>query len=117
MKLLFVTMHVNPAYLDAALSGGSHGIRIEVCGQGGTTGCHQKRHERTNLCKPQSFEPTPRRVSDPLRAATAVRLSTREREILQLIAEGKAAKEVAYFLKISIKTLLFIEEILSKSSG
>jgi DNA-binding NarL/FixJ family response regulator len=33
------------------------------------------------------------------------RLTSRQREILQLIAEGKNTKEVAYLLKISIKTV------------
>jgi DNA-binding NarL/FixJ family response regulator len=32
------------------------------------------------------------------------RLSTREREVLQLIAEGKATKEVAAMLSVSVKT-------------
>jgi DNA-binding NarL/FixJ family response regulator len=32
------------------------------------------------------------------------RLTPREREVLQLIAEGKATKEVAYALRVSIKT-------------
>jgi DNA-binding NarL/FixJ family response regulator len=32
------------------------------------------------------------------------RLSPREREVLQLIAEGKATKEVAAMLRVSIKT-------------
>ncbi len=33
------------------------------------------------------------------------KLSTREREVLQLLAEGKNAKETAYLLKISDKTI------------
>jgi DNA-binding NarL/FixJ family response regulator len=37
-------------------------------------------------------------------SATTV-LSPREREVLQLLAEGKATKEVAVHLKISVKTL------------
>ena len=36
--------------------------------------------------------------------ATTV-LSPREREVLQLLAEGKATKEVAVHLKISVKTV------------
>lgn len=32
-------------------------------------------------------------------------LTSRQREILQLIAEGKSTKEVAYLLKVSVKTI------------
>jgi DNA-binding NarL/FixJ family response regulator len=32
------------------------------------------------------------------------RLTSREREIVQLVAEGKSSKEIAYFLDISVKT-------------
>jgi DNA-binding NarL/FixJ family response regulator len=39
-------------------------------------------------------------VSEPLRD----RLTTREREIVQLLAEGKSSKEVASSLNISVKT-------------
>jgi len=37
--------------------------------------------------------------------SAAQRLSMREREILQLIAEGKATKEIAVILKVSLKTV------------
>ena len=37
--------------------------------------------------------------------ATATRLSKREREIVQLLAEGKVNKEVASILKVSVKTV------------
>jgi DNA-binding NarL/FixJ family response regulator len=39
-------------------------------------------------------------ASEPLRE----RLTTREREIVQLLAEGKSSKEVASSLNISVKT-------------
>jgi DNA-binding NarL/FixJ family response regulator len=32
-------------------------------------------------------------------------LTPRQREIVQLIAEGKSTKEIAFFLKVSIKTV------------
>ena len=32
-------------------------------------------------------------------------LSTRQREILQLVAEGRSIKEIAYDLKLSVKTV------------
>jgi len=38
------------------------------------------------------------------RHAPAHRLTARQREVLQLLAEGRSAKEVAAVLKISIRT-------------
>jgi DNA-binding NarL/FixJ family response regulator len=34
-------------------------------------------------------------------------LTPRQREVLQLVAEGKTAKEIAWLLKISVKTVEF----------
>lgn len=41
----------------------------------------------------------------PARETVAQRLTDREREVLQLLAEGKSNKEVAALLKISVKTV------------
>ena len=53
---------------------------------------------------------------DPKRTAT-VRLSTREREILQLVAEGRASKEIAYSMNISVRTVGFHREKIKKKLG
>ena len=44
-------------------------------------------------------------------------LSPREREILQLVAEGKSAKEVAHVLNISQKTVAFHKNNLKRKLG
>ena len=41
------------------------------------------------------------------RAKDAVRLSPRQREVLQLLAEGHRMKEIARLLKISSRTVAF----------
>jgi len=41
----------------------------------------------------------------PVESRESTRLSPREREIVQLLAEGKANKEVAAHLNISVKTV------------
>jgi DNA-binding NarL/FixJ family response regulator len=57
------------------------------------------------------------RFTDPSRAAATLRLSAREREILQLIAEGRAGKEIAFVLSISIKTVAFHRENIKRKLG
>ena len=47
----------------------------------------------------QSYREGDSRPRDPVQ-----RLTARQREVLQLIAEGRSAKEVAAVLKISIRT-------------
>jgi DNA-binding NarL/FixJ family response regulator len=55
--------------------------------------------------------------SDPLLAAGTLRLSAREREILQLVAEGRSAKEMAHVLDISIKTVAFHRDNIKRKLG
>jgi DNA-binding CsgD family transcriptional regulator len=50
-------------------------------------------------------------------AAATLRLSSREREILQLIAEGRATKEMAHGLNISTKTVAFHRENIKRKLG
>ena len=55
VKLLFVTMHVSPAYLEAALDAGGDWIRTQICRARRASGRDSERPERTHLCKPESF--------------------------------------------------------------
>jgi DNA-binding NarL/FixJ family response regulator len=54
---------------------------------------------------------------DPARAALGIRLSMRERETLQLIAEGRADKEIAHVINISISTVRFHKENIKRKLG
>jgi len=53
----------------------------------------------------------------PDQVAKALRLSSREREVLYLIAEGKSSKEIAGILSISIKTVSFHRENIKRKLG
>jgi DNA-binding NarL/FixJ family response regulator len=50
-------------------------------------------------------------------AAYDRRLTTRQREVLQLVAEGKAAKEIAGILNISVKTVEFHKQSIMDELG
>jgi len=117
VKLVFVTMHANTAYLEAALNAGGTGyvlksaareelldaIKSVMAGHIYVTPCLSSEHLE--------------RFRDPARAAATLRLSPREREILQLIAEGKATKEIAFLLSISVKTVAFHRENIKRKLG
>jgi DNA-binding NarL/FixJ family response regulator len=46
-------------------------------------------------------------IRDPKGAARAPQLTNRQREVLQLLAEGKQMKEVAYILDVTLRTVQF----------
>ncbi|MEQ1948043.1 MAG: response regulator transcription factor [Bryobacteraceae bacterium] len=117
-RILFVTMHVNPAYLEAALNAGAIGYVLKsAAGEellkaiDTVNGGHI--YVSPDLSKEHHFEV----FTDPSRAAATLRPSTREREVLQLIAEGRAAKEIAHLLSISIKTVAFHRENIKRKLG
>jgi DNA-binding NarL/FixJ family response regulator len=53
----------------------------------------------------------------PDQIAKALRLSSREREVLHLIAEGRSSKEIAAILGISVKTVSFHRENIKQKLG
>jgi DNA-binding NarL/FixJ family response regulator len=117
MKLLFVTMHDNPAYLEAALNAGGTGYVLKSAAREELLlGIESVLNDRIYVTPKLSVESLDR-FTDPSRAAAALRLSAREREILQLIAEGRANKEIASVLKISVKTVEFHRENIKRKLG
>ena len=117
VKLLFVTMHVNPAYLEAALNAGATGYVLKSAAREELLDAIKSVvNGRIYVTASLSSEPL-ERFTDPSYAAVALRLSTRERETLQLIAEGRTSKEIAKVLSISIKTVAFHRGNVKKKLG
>ena len=117
VKLLFVTMHVNPAYLEAALNAGAIGYVLKSAAREELLDAIKSVLDGHIYVTPSLSGEHLERFTDPSRAAATLRLSTREREILQLIAEGRAGKEIAFVLSISIKTVAFHRENIKKKLG
>ena len=117
VKLLFVTMHVNPAYLEAALNAGAIGYVLKSAAREELLDAIKSVLDGHIYVTPSLSGEHLERFTDPSRAAATLRLSTREREILQLIAEGRAGKEIAFLLSISIKTVAFHRENIKRKLG
>jgi DNA-binding NarL/FixJ family response regulator len=117
VKVLFVTMHVNPAYLEAALNAGATGYVLKSAAREELLDAIQSVLNGRIYVTPSLSSEHLERFKDPSRAAATLRLSTREREILQLIAEGRAGKEIAFLLSISIKTVAFHRENIKRKLG
>jgi DNA-binding NarL/FixJ family response regulator len=117
VKLLFITMHVNPAYLEAALNAGGTGYVLKSAAREELLEAIQSVLNGRIYVSPSLSSEHLERFRNPARAAAVLRLSTREREVLQLIAEGRPAKEIAHLLNISIKTVAFHRENIKRKLG
>ena len=106
IKLLFVSMHSSSVYVRAALDAGGNGYVLKSAVLEELLDAVQSvLRGRVYVSRGLSTEHLGR-FQDPAAAATS-RLSKREREILRLIAEGQDAKEIAYAMNTSVKTVAF----------
>lgn len=117
VKLVFITMHSDPAYLEAALNAGALGYVLKSAVREELIDAVHSAMEGRIYVSPGLSNENLERFSDPRRAAVSLRLSSRERETLQLIAEGKATKEIAFILDISVKTVAFHRENIKRKLG
>jgi DNA-binding NarL/FixJ family response regulator len=109
-KLLFLTMHSSPTYATEAFKAGANGYLLKQ------SAASELPQAIAAVLRGQTYL-TPaitREVLDMalLPAEPALKhslsaLTPRQREVLQLIGEGKATKEVATLLNVSVKTVEF----------
>lgn len=118
VKIIILTMHGDPVFAAEALEAGALGYVL-------------KRSTSSDLIQAMHCALHGRRfVSHPITAGTqsdrgepnAVprllsELSPRQREVLQLVAEGRSLKEIASRLNISVKTVEFHKYRLSRVLG
>jgi len=106
-KIIFLTMHADPAYVTEAFRAGASGYLLKRSAASELVNAvHEVLRGRVYL--------TPLVARDMLRsvlgtapgaAAGPTPLSSRQREILQLVAEGHTTKEIAGLLNVSVKTV------------
>ena len=108
-RILFVTMHTDPIYIEEAFRAGGSGYVIKQAA------ARELREAIATVLSGRYY------LSPMIANKTAVpfqttrnptglfggRLTPRQREVLQLIAEGKSIKEIAQILKISPRTVEF----------
>jgi DNA-binding NarL/FixJ family response regulator len=117
VKLLFITMHSDPAYLEASLNAGATGYVLKSAVREELLDAVRSVLDGRIYVSPNLAHEQLEHFGDPRRAAESLRLSSRERETLQLIAEGKATKEIAFVLNISVKTVAFHRENIKRKLG
>lgn len=113
-KLLFVSMHSNAMYVREAMSTGAMGYVLKTsAAEELLPAIRSILHGKVYLSP--SLGPGAAAMAIPSREALA--LTERQREVLQLIAEGRSSKEVAAILGISVKTANFHRFEVKKKLG
>lgn len=109
MKLIFVTMHADSAYVNEAFKAGASGYLLKRSASKELVQAIQSVMSGNYYVTPlitkdviQSFL-TPGQRAKP----EVDDLTSRQREILQLVAEGFSAKEIAAQLQVSHRTVEF----------
>ncbi|MDP3090546.1 MAG: response regulator transcription factor [Nitrospira sp.] len=109
-KLLFLTMHASPTYATEAMKAGASGYLLK---QSAATELPQaieaalKGQTYLTPAMTKTVLETALRPKEAELKSSVMDLTPRQREVLQLIAEGKSPKEAAVILNVSVKTVEF----------
>jgi len=109
VKIIFLTMNPDPDIAEAALQIGASGYLLKNSQEDELLrAIHNAIHgvsyvtpKISRAIEENFIRRDPRSSNDPRH------LSDRQREVLQLLAEGRPAKEIAYLLEISVRTVRF----------
>lgn len=116
-KLVFLTMHSNAIYLRKALEAGASAYVLKSgAAEELLTAIEEVRQGRTYITPRfggQILETPP--AGRPTRST--IELTSRQRQILQLVAEGRQNKEIAEILHVSVKTVEFHRSRLMSKLG
>ena len=107
VKVVFLTMHQDAAYARRALEAGALGFVLKHSAPAELVMAIRAALDDQTYLTPslagevlQAMKSEPSKAVDPVAA-----LTLRQREILQLLAEGRAAKEIGSALAISARTV------------
>ena len=108
-KLIFVTMHADQAYVNEAFKAGASGYLLKrSAGSELLQAIHSVMEGQCYVTPLVAKGLVESAITGRVPAVLGAKsLTARQREVLQLVAEGKAVKEVASALNISPKTVEF----------
>ena len=108
-KLIFLTMHASPTYATEAFQAGASGYLLKHSAEEELSqaikSVLQGRHYLTPLVTKDVLDSVLKPSTGERGTSTA--LTARQREVLQLVAEGHGTKEIAMILSVSVKTVEF----------
>lgn len=112
-KLIFVSMHTNVMYVREAMSTGASGYVLKTSAAEELLPAIRAVLDG-GVYMTSSLKPV---VSESKITHASLGLTSRQREVLQLVAEGRTSKEVATLLGTSVKTANFHRYQLKKKLG
>jgi DNA-binding NarL/FixJ family response regulator len=123
IKIVFLTMHNEPAYVHQAFDAGASGFLLKHSASVDLLPALQRVLSGSSYLSP---EVASNPAANPFDALTgrfkraksrSAQLSVRQREVLQLVAEGCSAKEAAAALNVSPRTVEFHKYRLMQQLG
>jgi DNA-binding NarL/FixJ family response regulator len=110
-KLLFLTMHASPRYATEAFKVGANGFLLKQSADEelpqAITAVLQGKHFLTPSITKSVIALALKGGETLVIKGDPSALTTRQREVLQLVGEGKGTKEIAALLNVSVKTVQF----------
>ena len=110
VRIIFLTMHTDIGYATQALSLGNSGYVLKTAvADELPAAIHQVLSGRTYVSRAirHAVEEALHAPADKGSTAAVDPLTPRQREVLQLLAEGRTTKQIAYKLEVSPKTVEF----------
>jgi len=115
-KVIFVTMHGEADFVTDALRAGAAGYVLKRCEASELLTAVREVLKGNRYVSPLLSRNTIERLIPSSRTEVKLwdRLTARQREVLQLVAEGRCRKEIASALKISVRTVEFHKAALAR---
>lgn len=108
-KLIFLTVHATPSYVAEAFKVGASGYLIKQSAaeelKEAIQAVRRGQHYMTPSVTKDLVEKTLGRSQETVCKRPVTALTPRQREVLQLIAEGKGTRSIASIMHISVKTV------------
>jgi DNA-binding NarL/FixJ family response regulator len=118
-KVIFVTMHSDSDYVAEAFRAGAAGYLLKRSAASElVSAIHEVmkgRYYVTPLVTREALSPLFGGAPEPRKLSST--LTSRQREVLQLVAEGRSVKEIAAILAVSAKTVEFHKSALMDRLG